>query len=182
MKEGVFLLKEKVIVVSKILDNITFKLNGLSCIFIAVITIFILAEIIARRFFNYGFLFVLEVSTYLLAASWFLSAAYALRTDGHIRVNVLTSIIKSEHAARLLDIFATILGIIISLIFFRAVFWLFSESYLLGKTSFSALRAPLYVPQLFVAIGMLFMLLQMIMRLLLLLFNEKPDIDLKGKK
>ncbi len=178
----VFQMKEKVIALSKTLDNITYKLNGLSCIFITIITIFVLAEIVARTFFNYGFLFVLEVNTYLLAMSWFLSAAYTLRTGGHIRVNVLTGIIKSDRAVRFLDIFATIIGIFITVVFFRAVLWLASESYFLGKTSFSALRAPLYIPQIFITIGMGFMLLQMIMRLLLLFFNEKPDIDLKSKK
>jgi TRAP-type C4-dicarboxylate transport system permease small subunit len=174
-------MKEKVIALAKILDNITFKLNGLSSICIGIITIFILAEIIARKFFNYGFLFVLEVSSYLLATSWFLSAAYTLRTDGHVRVNVLTSVLKTNRAARILDILATILGIVLCLIFFRAVFILATDSYFFHKTSFSPLRAPLYIPQTFIAIGMFFMLIQMIMRLMLLIINEKPDIDLKSK-
>ena len=174
-------MKEKVIALAKILDNITFKLNGLSGICISVITIFILAEIIARKFFNYGFLFVLEVSSYLLATSWFLSAAYTLRTDGHIRINVLTSVLKTDRAVRFVDIFATVLGIVMSLIFFRAVLILASDSYFFNKTSFSPLRAPLYIPQTFIAIGMFFMLIQMIVRLLLLLINEKPDINLKNK-
>jgi len=174
-------VKEKVIALAKILDNITFKLNGLSGICIIIITIFILAEIIARKFFNYGFLFVLEVSSYLLATSWFLSAAYTLRTDGHIRINVLTSVLKTDRAIRFVDIFATVLGIVISLIFFRAVLILASDSYFFNKTSFSPLRAPLYIPQTFIAIGMFFMLIQMIVRLMLLLVNEKPDINLKNK-
>jgi len=174
-------VKEKVIALAKILDNITFKLNGLSGICIVIITIFILLEIIARKFFNYGFLFVLEVSSYLLATSWFLSAAYTLRTDGHIRINVLTSVLKTDRAVRFVDIFATVLGIVMSLIFFRAVLILASDSYFFNKTSFSPLRAPLYIPQTFIAIGMFFMLIQMIVRLMLLLINEKPDINLKNK-
>ena len=174
-------MKEKIIVVAKFLDNITCKLNGLSSIFIGIITIFILAEIIARKFFSFGFLFVLEVSVYLLAASWFLSAAYTLRTDGHVRVNVFANII-SGRAARILDIIGSILGIISCFVLFRAIFILTSDSFFFHKTSFSPLRAPLYVPQTFIAVGMFFMLLQMIMRLLLLLINEKPDIDLKEKK
>ena len=174
-------MKEKVIALAKILDNITFKLNGLSGICIIIITIFILLEIIARKFFNYGFLFVLEVSSYLLATSWFLSAAYTLRTDGHIRINVLTSVLKTDRAIRFVDIFATVLGIVITLIFFRAVLILASDSYFFNKTSFSPLRAPLYIPQTFIAIGMFFMLIQMIMRLILLLINEKPDINVKNE-
>lgn len=174
-------MKEKVLALAKILDNITFKLNGLSGICIVIITIFILLEIIARKFFNYGFLFVLEVSSYLLATSWFLSAAYTLRTDGHIRINVLTSVLKTDRAVRFVDIFATVLGIVMSLIFFRAVLILATDSYFFNKTSFSPLRAPLYIPQTFIAIGMFFMLIQMIVRLMLLLVNEKPDINLKNK-
>jgi TRAP-type C4-dicarboxylate transport system permease small subunit len=104
-----------------------------------------------------------------------------LRTDGHIRINVLTSVLKTDRAARFVDIFATVLGIVISLIFFRAVLILASDSYFFNKTSFSPLRAPLYIPQTFIAIGMFFMLIQMIVRLMLLLINEKPDINLKNK-
>ena len=173
-------MKEKVIALAKIIDKITSRLNGLSSICIAIITIFILVEIFARKFFNYGFNFVLEVSSYLLAASWFLSAAYTLRTDGHVRVNIFTSILN-DRIARMLDIFATILGIVLCLIFFRAIFILVTDSYFFHKTSFTALRAPLYIPQTFVAIGMFFMLIQMIMRLMLLIINQKPDIDLKSK-
>ncbi|RLC39499.1 MAG: hypothetical protein DRH33_02685 [Candidatus Nealsonbacteria bacterium] len=179
-RKKVCYMKDKIISLAKFLDNITFKLNGLSSIFIGIITVFILAEIIARKFFNFGFLFVLEVSSYLLAASWFLSASYTLRTNGHVRVNVFANILN-EHTLRILDILATIFGIILCVIFFRAVYILTIDSYFFHKTSFSPLRAPLYIPQAFVAIGMFFMLLQMIMRLILLLVNEKPDIDIKKK-
>lgn len=173
-------MKNKIIAMSKIIDNISAKLNGLSSTFIAIITIFILAEIIARKFFNYGFMFVLEVSSYLLAASWFLSAAYTLRTNGHVRVNLFINILN-DRVSRIIDIVATILGIGLCVVLFRAVFILASDSFFFQKTSFSPLRAPLYIPQSFVAFGMFLMLLQMIMRLLLLLINEKPDIDLKSK-
>lgn len=175
-------MKEKVIAFAKMIDNISFKLNGLSSICIIIITILILAEIIARKFFNYGFLFVLEITTYLLAISWFFSAAYTLRTGGHIRVDILTSIIKSDRVLRFLEIFATILGIILSLIFFRALLILASDSYFFNKTSFSPLRTPLYIPQTFLVIGMFFMLIQMIMRLILLLINEKTELSVKDFK
>jgi len=173
-------MRNIIITMSKILDKITVKLNELSSVFIAIITVFIITEIIARKFFDYGFLFVLEVSTYLLAASWFLSAAYTLRTDGHVRVNVFINILN-DRVSRILDIIATMIGIVLSLILFRAVYILASDSFFFHKTSFSPLRAPLYIPQVFVAFGMFLMLLQMIMRLLLLLINEKPDVDLKNK-
>ena len=173
-------MKNKIIAMSKIIDNFSAKLNGLSSTFIAIITIFILAEIIARKFFNYGFMFVLEVSSYLLAASWFLSAAYTLRTNGHVRVNLFINILN-DRVSRIIDIVATILGIGLCVVLFRAVFILASDSFFFQKTSFSPLRAPLYIPQSFIAFGMFLMLLQMIMRLLLLLINEKPDIDLKSK-
>jgi len=174
-------MKEKIIALAKILDNITIKLNGLSCIFIAIITVFIITEIIARKFFNFNFSFVLEVSAYLLAASWFLSAAYTLRTDGHVRVNIFATILN-KRASRILDIFASVLGIVLCFVLFRAVYILVSDSFFFHKTSFSPLRAPLYIPQVFIAVGMFFMSLQMIMRLFLLLINEQPNIDLKEKE
>ncbi len=175
-------MRGKILLVSKVLDSITKKMNGISCILLAVITLFILVEIIARRFFNYGFHFILEVNTYMLAAAWFLSAAYTLRTDGHIRVNILTGIVKSDLAIRILDIVATVIGLLICIVFFQAVFQIFWDSYTLKRVSYSALRAPLYIPQFFIMFGMGVMLLQMIMRLVLLIINEPPDIDLKSKK
>lgn len=174
-------MRSIIINISKILDKITLKLNELSSLFIAIITVMILTEIIARKFFDYGFMFVLEVSTYLLAASWFLSAAYTLRTNGHVRVNIFINILN-DRASRILDIIATTIGIVLSLIFFKALYILASDSFFFHKTSFSPLRAPLYIPQVFIAFGMLLMLLQMIMRLLLLFIDEKPDIDLKNEQ
>ncbi len=175
-------MKDKILLVSRVLDSISKKMNGISCVLLAVITLFILAEIVARRFFSYGFHFVLEVNTYMLAAAWFLSASYTLRTDGHIRVNILTGVVKSDLAVRILDIIATVIGIMICIVFFQAVFQFFWDSYTLKRVSYSALRAPLYIPQFFIMFGMGFMLLQMVMRLVLLIINEPPDIDLKSKK
>ena len=175
-------MREAILRVSGVVDGISKKLNGISCVILSVITVLIIVEIISRKFFNHGFMFVLEINTYMMASAWFLSASYTLRTDGHIRVNLLTGVIKSDLGARILDIIATIIGLLISLAFFLALFQLFWGSYTMNKVSFSALRAPLYIPQFIIMFGMGFMLLQMVMRLLLLIVNEKPDIDLKAKK
>lgn len=174
-------MKDKIVAFSKFLDKITFKLNELSGLLIAAIVVFILIEIVTRKVFNCSFYFVLEVTTYMLATSWFLAAPFTLRTDGHIRIDIISTIIKGKHFFRYVDIIANIIGIIICYFVFLAVFRLSSDSFFLRKTSFSPLRAPLYISQLFIAIGTLLMLIQMITRLLLLV-NEKPDIDMKSLK
>lgn len=174
-------MKERIITLTKVLDFINNKLNEISGICISIITVLVLAEIIARRFFNYGILFVLETNSYLLAISWFLSAPFTLRTDGHIRINILAAFIKNETINKYIDIFANLVGIVISYFFFIASFVLTKDSYLLKKTSHTALRAPLYIPQTFITIGLFFLLVQMIVRMLLVLVNEAPEIELKLK-
>ncbi len=101
-------MKERIITLTKVLDFINNKLNEISGICISIITVLVLAEIIARRFFNYGILFVLETNSYLLAISWFLSAPFTLRTDGHIRINILAAFIKNETINKYIDIFANL--------------------------------------------------------------------------
>lgn len=161
-----------IISLSEIINEITTKLNGVSSICISVITILTLLDIFARKFFNYSFMFVLEINTYLIAASWFLSSAYTLHTEGHIRITLLTSIIKSDKVKCMVDIFATIIGIIVSYIIFYSVLMLTVNSYILKKTSYTVLRVPLYIPQSILLIGALFLLIQLIIRLILLICNE----------
>lgn len=168
-------MKSKINVISEIVDKVSFILHGAGAFCLVLITIMIGAEIASRNFFDYSFSIVWEGGSYLLGASWFLSAAYTLRTDGHIRIQLFNRFLGSK-GNRIVDIAASIIGIAICAVFFSALLQLTINSFTAHKTSFTPMQTPLFIPQAVFALGMLGMLVQMIMRLFLLLCHMAPDL------
>ena len=70
------------------------------------------AEVIIRFLVNYSILWVVQVSEVLLATLTFLSAAWLLRKEGHVKVDVIYSRLNPR-AQALLDTIMSTLGIII---------------------------------------------------------------------
>ena len=157
------------------LDNVLVFANKLAAMCIFSMAILILLEILARTVFNYSIKFVWEMGAYLLAASWFLAAGFTLRTSGHVRICILTSKL-SPQVARRFDIFATLGGLLVCSLIWVAVLQLFLDSIKYGKTSFTPLQTPLWLPQSTMVIGATLLLLAMIARLYLLLSNKEPDL------
>ena len=56
----------------------------------SLILVLVLAEIIARAFFNESLLIVVQTTSWLLLASSFLGAAWTLKEGGHIKIDILT--------------------------------------------------------------------------------------------
>ena len=167
---------KKVLILSRIVDNLSIKLHKMGGFCLVIIAVLIGAEIIGRNLFGYSFSIVWEGGAYFLGASWFLSAAYTLRTGGHIRITLFSQIL-GEKRSWLLDLFASAMGVVICSIFFTALLQMTISSLSLHKTSFTPMQTPLFIPQAIFTLGMFMMLLQMIMRLILLLFKETPDIS-----
>lgn len=171
-------MKNKVLILSRIIDKVSLRLHAAGAFCLVVIAMLIGAEIVSRNIFGYSFSIVWEGGAYLLGASWFLSAAYTLRTDGHIRIQLFNQIL-GEKRSWFLDVLASIMGIAICFIFFLALLQMSISSFTMHKTSFTPMQTPLFIPQAVFTLGMFCMFLQMIMRFLLLLFKEAPDIKLE---
>ncbi|TRY25960.1 TRAP transporter small permease [Brevibacillus sp. LEMMJ03] len=121
-------------------------------ILIVVTTGMIFYEIVSRSLFDAPTTWATELSVYAIIGSCFIGAAYAVRTDAHIKVDLLLHNVPAA-ARRWLLIVSALLGLAFSLLF--AVFgWEHvKRSMELGFTSTSLLQIPMYMPEMLLPIG-----------------------------
>jgi len=137
----------------------------LAGILIFATTLMTFYEVISRSFFGMPTAWATELSTYAIIGSCFLGTAYAVRTYAHITVDLLVN--RMNDATR--RIFAYIcngLGLLFSAILtwygFKHVFMTFE----LGVISTSLLRIPMYLPELFIPIGGVLLIIAFILQLI----------------
>ena len=156
-------------------DRILAAANKIAAACIFMMAGLILAEIFCRVALDYSIKLVWETGSYLLAASWFLAAGFTLRTEGHVRINIITSRL-SPAAQRILDIVATLGGLWIAGILWASLVQLLMDSIIFNKSSFTPMQTPLWIPQTVMVVGATLFLLTMIARLCLLLLKKEPNL------
>lgn len=126
-------------------------------------------EVVLRTFFNRGTGLADQVAAYAMPAITFLSLAYTLHADGHVKVDVLVSRLSARWQSRLeLVTDALSLAVCAALTWYTALTVL--GSYRDGTRSFAAVWTfPEYLPQFVMPIGLLLLALQMS----LLLFRRR---------
>lgn len=109
-------------------------------------------DVIARYVFNSPTLWADEVSSYLLIAIVFMGLAPNLRQDGHIRIDVLTSLVSGSTRVAL-EVLAYAAGIIFSILMLVGIWTRFSNFWSRGTLSDSPLMTPLWMPMVPVVVG-----------------------------
>lgn len=142
---------------------------------LALLSIVILAEVISVWAFNRSLEFSWEYGAFFMAGAFFLGLGWTLEQGGHVRVGILAEHLPPE-AARLLDLAATIVGLLIAAFLTSALFGLTWSSFVDGSRTFTATATPLVIPQAVITSGALIMMLQLVARLIRLLLRDKmPD-------
>lgn len=103
----------------KLSNGLDYIENVLACIggiLLAIATITVVMEVVTRYFFNYSFMWVNEISEYILLYIPFLGAAWLLRSNGHITVDIVEELL-SFRMRYVSNIFIALVGIFISIIF-----------------------------------------------------------------
>jgi TRAP-type C4-dicarboxylate transport system permease small subunit len=124
-----------------------------------VMIVIIVVEIVMRIGFRVPTLIGVEVGEYLLAAVVFLGASYTLREKGHIRIDfVLKRFPPKKQKALNLATMGLTLTVTILLVWYG---WrLIIQSYTLETEAWSALRTPLFIPQILMGVGLILLLMQ----------------------
>ncbi len=124
----------------------------IASLLLIVLTLLILIEISLRSFFNTSTMRSDEYSGYLYLALVCFGFGYTFFKDGHIRITVLTSRLKTK-ASSLVDIFAGIatLGVLFFALY-RTVL-LTWDSFQTGVVSEGVSATPIYLAQLSLPIG-----------------------------
>lgn len=112
----------------------------------------IVAEVLARNFFNYSIDFAWEFSAYFMGTAFMLGAGYSLRAGAQIRVNVLLDNVPAP-VRRWLDVVATLCCAAIGVYLAWALGLLTWLSWTRGSRSIQPSELPLWIPQLVLALG-----------------------------
>lgn len=129
--------------------------HGLSAVgVLCVILMMVLttADVVARYIFNSPTMWADEMAAYLLIAIVFLGLAQTLRTNNHIRIDVLTSLLP-PHVRRVLEVIAHVVGFVFAIVLIAGAWTRFSNFWVRHTLSDSSLMTPLWMPMVPVIVG-----------------------------
>jgi TRAP-type C4-dicarboxylate transport system permease small subunit len=127
---------------------------SLSALLTVALVILIMIEIIGRSFFDYSTMLADEYSGYFYLALVFLGFAYTFDEEGHIRISIVTSRLRSS-AKRWVDILAGLMTLAI-LLFALYYSWDFMmESHEMEMLSEGVSETPLYLTQIPIVAGLM---------------------------
>lgn len=130
-----------------------------------VMAFLILYEVVARAFFGASTALATELTAYMLIGIVFLSAAYGVREAGHVRMDIVVSRLP-DRWRYLLDAITSTITMVFALVLAWQGWLLAFESYQGAVTSSSALRFPVFLPQLMIPIGAGILILQLVARVI----------------
>lgn len=137
----------------------------LSGILIFITTIMTFYEVVTRALFGMPTIWATELSTYAIIGSCFLGTAYAVRTYAHITVDLIVNRVN-EKARVALAYVSNALGLLFSIILAWYGFHHVLKTFELGVTSTSLLRIPMYLPEMFIPIGGVLLIIAFILQLI----------------
>jgi TRAP-type C4-dicarboxylate transport system permease small subunit len=147
----------------------------LAAVMIGGIAVLILSEVALRSLFNVSLPYAWEYSSYLNGMAVFCGAAFTLRYGGHVRVQLLVGFL-GERGQRVVEIVATLLGLLVAVYITYGLTHLAIDSALKWRTSPTYNKVPLIYPQGMIAFGAILLCLQIALRLVRLLSNRPADI------
>ena len=131
-------------------------------------------EVVCRNYLNFSLVFSWEYSSYMMAAVFFLTAAYTLLVKGHVRVFLLGEALP-EKARFVLEVMASATGMCIAGYVTYALTDFTYQSFIRGARTFLPSETFLWPPQAVVAFGAFLLTLQLFARLVRLLIGDEPD-------
>jgi len=134
-----------------------------------------LAEVAKRGFIGGSLAYSWEISTYAMAAMFFLASGRTLRTGRHVRVSLALEASPPRLRAGI-ELAATLVALVLAVGIFLSLRDMALTSFQRGTRSPTFTSTPLVWPQALVAIGALQLCLDLLARLLRLLRGEAPQI------
>ncbi len=155
----------------RVVDRLSWAAAIVAAACLALLATVILAEVISVWAFNRSLEFSWEYGAFLMAGAFFLGLGWTLQQGGHVRVGILAEHLPPT-AARLLDLGASLIGLIIAGFLTMALAGLAWSSFVDGSRTFTATATPLAIPQGIITIGALILTLQLAARLIRLFIDD----------
>ena len=148
---------------SRLFDRINFILVILSAILILGLTFIVGADITLRYVFLRPLGWVKEVSEYILVALGFLVAAWILKDDGHVKMDLLLNKI-SPKAQTMMNLITSIISTVVVLVITWFSLRVMADFYRTRLVTPSVLEPPKWILLIPIFVGSLFLGIQFIRR------------------
>lgn len=149
-----------------LLDHIINFMAFLAAFMLIFVMLLVCAEVVMRYFLRKPIAWELEVTEYLLIFITFLVAAWVLKREGHVKVDIFVNLVKPRIQV-LFGIVTSAIGVIVCLVFtwYGAVVTIdhYRENIIIPRSLLGAPYAPILA---IIPIGMFFLMLQFIRRTL----------------
>lgn len=145
----------------KILRKIPDVFGFVSAVLMAAIWALMMAEVLARNVFDSPILGASEIAIYLYVTAAYWGFSYTQKEKGHICVELLYDRLGAQ-AKRVVDAVAYVLGDILFAFFTFFTWKMFANSWAVKEIQLTAMKMPVYILKLAVAIGVTVMLVQLI--------------------
>ncbi len=161
------------------LETVNFVLARIGGFLIVIAMVIIVADVIGRYFFGKPIIWVFYYSEYILVFSTFLAAAYVLKHNGHVKVDIVLNLFNKRQKAYI-SIFTSMMGLFVSIVI---GWYALSETYeaFQNKTMFTA-PIPMYQfpVKIIIPIGFLLLSLEWIRKLIFaFVYLSGGDVDLE---
>lgn len=122
-----------------------------------------------------------DFTGFLLAAASFLSLAYALREGSHIRVVLVLGRLPQK-VQRVVEVWCVGFALAIATYFTWYTAKLTLESYTYHDLSSGMIAVPIWIPQLFMLLGLVILSIALLDELVIVLMGKDPSYMKKGEK
>jgi len=144
-----------------LIDKVTMVLAYTSGVLIVVMMASMVYDVVMRHILNRPTIWADELSCFLLVGVSFLGAAYALKTDSHVRIETFVAFLP-RRAKNFMETVTDVLSVAFLFIFAWQGGRLVYESFVYTRIAPTLLRTPLYLPQSFLAVGLIWFWVQML--------------------
>lgn len=148
-------------ILGKSLDRIEDFFAFLGGVLLVVAVFSVVFQVIARYFFGLSFIWINEVNEYILLYVPFLGAAWLLRHNGHVTVDLVVRVLPPR-IKKASNVLVAALGIIISAVLFWYGTSVTMEAYARGTVSTTSTQIPLVYLLVVIPVGSLLLLLEFI--------------------
>jgi TRAP-type C4-dicarboxylate transport system permease small subunit len=156
-------------------NKICASISGIGFLIIIFLTVY---EVVVRYALKAPTAWTLEISSYILLTATFLSAAYTLETGGHIKIDLIPTLLKPQ-PRKILAIVVDVLGIVFVALWLWKSAVLAWDSYSLHWVSRTRLEVTLWPFYAVIPFGLFFLLFQYILLLANAIAGILPDTATK---
>jgi C4-dicarboxylate transporter, DctQ subunit len=150
--------------IGKAFDKLIYAMAFLGGVMILFAMAAVCLDVVMRYLFNRPMSWVLQVCEYILLYAPFLAAAWVLREDGHIKVDIVLSLMNPGFQ-RFVHVLSSILGFVVMAVITYYGIEVVGELYLSSQPTLGSYRFPQFAITLAVPLGSLVLAVQFLRRL-----------------